>query len=130
MKGKRNTDVPLGHVLRQLLIVVLPGLLFPVGACDQLPRGDVEAEAVYDIQQIGASSRTLQRGPGWRNWRHRRWFADTTHRGLVSRNRRPGDVQEPPGSAAAPAARLPPHWLNHQLARRSCRRCHDTGGAD
>jgi len=59
MKGKRNADVPLGHVLRQLLVVVLPGLLFLlVLVTSYRAVTTVEAEAVYDIQQIGASSQS------------------------------------------------------------------------
>ncbi|WP_096699468.1 TRAP transporter large permease subunit [Polaromonas sp. AER18D-145] len=57
LKGKRNTDVPLGHILRQLTVVVLPGLLFLlVLVTSYRAVTTVEAEAVYDIQQIGASS--------------------------------------------------------------------------
>ncbi|MDI1269822.1 MAG: TRAP transporter large permease subunit [Polaromonas sp.] len=57
LKGKRNADVPLGHILRQLAIVVLPGLLFLlVLVTSYRAVTTVNAEAVYDIQQIGASS--------------------------------------------------------------------------
>ncbi len=55
LKGKRNADVPLGYVLRQLGIVVVPGLLFAlVMASTYRMVTTVDAEAVYDIQQIGA----------------------------------------------------------------------------
>jgi len=57
LKGKRNANVPLGHILRQLAIVVLPGLLFLlVLVTSYRAVTTVNAEAVYDIQQIGASS--------------------------------------------------------------------------
>ncbi len=57
LKGKRNADVPLGHILRQLAIVVLPGLLFLlVLVTSYRAVTTIEAEAVYDIQQIGSSS--------------------------------------------------------------------------
>ncbi|MEP6772965.1 MAG: TRAP transporter large permease subunit, partial [Polaromonas sp.] len=57
IKGKRNTDVPIGHILRQLAIVVLPGLIFLlVLVTSYRSVTTVEAEEVYDIQQIGAAS--------------------------------------------------------------------------
>lgn len=57
LKGKRNADVPLGHILRQLAIVVLPGLLFLlILVTTYRAVTTVDAEAVYDIQQIGAST--------------------------------------------------------------------------
>lgn len=57
LKGKRNADVPIGHILRQLAIVVLPGLLFLlILVTSYRAVTTVDAEAVYDIQQIGASS--------------------------------------------------------------------------
>ncbi len=59
LKGKRNSDVPLGHILRQLAIVVLPGLLFLLILITSYRAvTTVQAEAVYDIQQIGASSQS------------------------------------------------------------------------
>ncbi|MDO9259838.1 MAG: TRAP transporter large permease subunit [Polaromonas sp.] len=63
LKGKRNTDVPLGHILRQLTVVVLPGLLFLlVLVTSYRAVTTVEAEAMYDIQQIGASSSSAAPG--------------------------------------------------------------------
>ncbi|MDB5892165.1 MAG: C4-dicarboxylate transport system permease DctM subunit [Polaromonas sp.] len=65
MKGKRNADVPLGHVLRQLLVVILPGLLFLlVLVTSYRAVTTVEAEAVYDIQQIGGSSQSSSSSSG------------------------------------------------------------------
>ncbi|MDI1236045.1 MAG: TRAP transporter large permease subunit [Polaromonas sp.] len=65
MKGKRNTDVPMGHLLRQLAIVVLPGLLFLlVLVTSYRAVTTVEAEAVYDIQQIGSNSSERARDTG------------------------------------------------------------------
>lgn len=56
LKGKRNTDVPMGYVLRQLCLVVLPGLLFVLLATSTWRAvTHVEAEAVYEIQPIGFS---------------------------------------------------------------------------
>ncbi|MDP3798114.1 MAG: TRAP transporter large permease subunit [Polaromonas sp.] len=95
LKGKRNASVPLGHIARQLVVVVLPGLLFLlVLGTSYRAVTTVDAEAVYDIQQIGASSSSesaaadsdsLQEPPA--------------EGGLQEPPS--GDVQEPPGSAAA-----------------------------
>ena len=56
LKGKRNADVPTAHLMRQLGIVLLPGLLFALLAVTSYRAvTTVNAEAVYDIQEIGAS---------------------------------------------------------------------------
>lgn len=56
LKGKRNADVPTGYVLRQLCLVVLPGLLFVLLATSTWRAvTHVEAEAIYEIQPIGFS---------------------------------------------------------------------------
>ncbi|RYY91289.1 MAG: TRAP transporter large permease subunit, partial [Comamonadaceae bacterium] len=56
LKGKRNADVPTGHLLRQLGIVLLPGLLFALLTVTSYRAvTNVDAEAVYDIQEIGAA---------------------------------------------------------------------------
>ncbi|HQR97986.1 MULTISPECIES: TRAP transporter large permease subunit [unclassified Polaromonas] len=110
LKGKRNTDVPLGHILRQLTIVVLPGLLFLlVLVTSYRAVTTIEAEAVYDIQQIGASSSSaapdadaggLQEPPQEDGLKE-----PVAEGGL--QDPPSGDVKEPPGAeapAAAPAA--------------------------
>ena len=57
LKGKRNAGVPTSYILRQLALVVLPGLLFALLAISSWRAvTHVEAEAVYDIQPIGFSS--------------------------------------------------------------------------
>ncbi len=104
MKGKRNADVPLGHVLRQLLIVVLPGLLFLlVLVTSYRAVTSVEAEAVYDIQQIGASSQSSSSGTGLEEPPSEGGLQTPPTEGGLQEPPS-GDVQEPPGSAAAPAA--------------------------
>ncbi len=63
LKGKRNAEVPLGYILRQLTLVILPALLFVlVVATSYRAVTTVAAEAVYDIQQIGASSSSAAPG--------------------------------------------------------------------
>lgn len=64
LKGKRNADVPIGHILRQLAIVVLPGLLFLlILVTSYRAVTTIDAEAVYDIQQIGSSSQSEASAP-------------------------------------------------------------------
>jgi TRAP-type mannitol/chloroaromatic compound transport system permease large subunit len=54
LKGRRNADVPMGYVLRQLALVVLPGLLFLLLVISTWRAVTiVPPEAVYDIQPIG-----------------------------------------------------------------------------
>jgi len=56
LKGRRNADVPFSHVLRQLGIVVLPGLIFLLLAGFSYQAvTTVEAQARYDIEEIGAT---------------------------------------------------------------------------
>lgn len=112
LKGKRNADVPLGHILRQLTIVVLPGLLFLlVLVTSYRAVTTIEAEAVYDIQQIGASSPSaasatdtggLQEPP-----QEEDGLKEPAAEGGLQEPPS-GDVQEPPGAdtpaPAAPAA--------------------------
>jgi len=57
LKGKRNAAVPLSHILRQLGVVVLPGLIFLIIAVSSFRAvTTVDAIPVYDIQPIGSSS--------------------------------------------------------------------------
>ena len=54
MKGKRNRDVSLTYLLNQLLIVVVPGLLFAILLISSYRSvTTVVAEEVYDIAPIG-----------------------------------------------------------------------------
>lgn len=57
LKGRRNADVPLSHVLRQLGIVLMPGLLFVLLATSSYRAvTTVQAEPEYDIEPISFSS--------------------------------------------------------------------------
>ncbi len=57
LKGTRNAAVPLSHILRQLSVVVLPGLIFLIIAVSSFRAvTTVDAVPVYDIQPIGSSS--------------------------------------------------------------------------
>ena len=56
LKGRRNADVPFSHVLRQLGIVAMPGLVFLLLAGFSYQAvTTVEAQARYDIEEIGAT---------------------------------------------------------------------------
>ena len=56
LKGRRNAEVPFSHVLKQLGIVVMPGLLFLLAAgLSYQSVTTVEAQARYEIQEIGAA---------------------------------------------------------------------------
>ncbi len=108
LKGKRNADVPTGHLLRQLGIVLLPGLLFALLAVTSYRAvTTVDAEAVYDIQEIGASRSSTDADSGG--------LAEppTESGGLAEPpseggglaeppTESGGAVQEPPGAAPAP----------------------------
>jgi TRAP-type mannitol/chloroaromatic compound transport system permease large subunit len=56
LKGRRNAGVPFSHVLRQLGIVAMPGLIFLLLAGFSYQAvTTVEAQARYDIEEIGAT---------------------------------------------------------------------------
>ncbi|KLN53450.1 TRAP transporter large permease [Variovorax paradoxus] len=56
LKGRRNAGVPFSHVLRQLGIVAMPGLIFLLLAGFSYKAvTTVEAQARYDIEEIGAT---------------------------------------------------------------------------
>ena len=115
IKGKRNAAVPLNHILRQLAIVVLPGLLFLlVLVTSYRAVTTVEAEAVYDIQQIGAASsaeRSNTDAGGLQEPPAEGGLQEPPAEGSLQeppaddvKAPSTGDVQEPPGAGAAPAA--------------------------
>lgn len=56
LKGRRNAEVPFSHVLKQLGIVVMPGVLFLLAAgLSYQSVTTVEAQARYEIQEIGSA---------------------------------------------------------------------------
>lgn len=135
LKGQRNADVPMGYVLRQLALVVLPGLLFVLLATSTWRAATiVPPEAIYEIQPIGFSdgagdseSGTGLVEPPWKaGCRSRRWTMPTACRSpraptppwprprapnrwpnrLRQRARRPTSL--PPARPRRPASRHPP----------------------
>lgn len=94
LKGRRNAGVPFSHVLKQLGIVAMPGVIFLLlAAFSYKAVTTVEAQARYDIEEIGAvrsapSEGGLQEPP--------------SDGGLQEPPREEG-LQEPPGGEQAPA---------------------------
>ena len=104
LKGKRNADVPLAYVLRQLGLVVLPGLLFLLLATSTWRAATtVEIEAEYDIQPIGMESASSSREGGLAEPPTEGGLAEPPVEGSLTEPPTEGGVQEPPGAAAAPA---------------------------
>jgi TRAP-type mannitol/chloroaromatic compound transport system permease large subunit len=108
LKGRRNADVPVSHLLRQLGIVLLPGLIFAILALTSYRAvTTVAAEARYDIQEIGASRSApdeqaggLQEPPA----DNEGGLQEPPSEGGLAEPPSSGSVQEPPGAAAAPPA--------------------------
>ncbi|MGK6311289.1 TRAP transporter large permease subunit [Variovorax sp. DT-64] len=115
LKGRRNAEVPAGFLLRQLGIVLLPGVLFALLAVTSYRAvTTVEAAAKYDIQEIGAGrsapeadSGGLQEPPA----ENEGGLQEPPSEGGGGLAEPPGAgaVQEPPGAAASTgAAQEPP----------------------
>jgi len=108
LKGKRNASVPLTYVLRQLALVVVPGLLFVLLATSTWRAvTNVPPEAVYDIQPIGFSTGDApsQAGSGTG------LQEPPMEGGLQEPPLEEGALQEPPGaerSVAEPPGAEPP----------------------
>ncbi len=65
LKGRRNADVPLSHLLKQIGMAALPALIF---AAVMIPSYQavttVTAAEVYEIEEIGASRSSASEGGG------------------------------------------------------------------
>ncbi len=84
VKGRRNAGVPLSHVLKQLGIVAMPGVIFLLlAAFSYKAVTTVEAQARYDIEEIGA----VRSAPA---------------AGGLQEPPREESLQEPPGGEQAP----------------------------
>jgi len=99
LKGRRNADVPFSHVLRQLGIVAMPAAIFLLLAGFSYKAvTTVEAEARYDIQEIGAGrSGGAAEAPGAGG------LQEPPSTGGLQEPPAEGGLQEPP-STDAPAA--------------------------
>lgn len=98
LKGRRNADVPFSHVLRQLGIVAMPGLIFLLFTCFSYKAvTTVEAQARYDIEEIGATRSGTPEGAGG--------LQEPPSTGGLQEPPREGGLQEPPsGDAPAPSS--------------------------
>jgi TRAP-type mannitol/chloroaromatic compound transport system permease large subunit len=96
LKGKRNADVPTGYVLKQLLIVALPAILFAfVALWSYQSITHPVAEEVSTMQRIGEAP-AAERSGG---------LAEPPAEGGLSEPPAEGGLQEPPAEgASAPAA--------------------------
>lgn len=122
LKGRRNAEVPAGFMLRQLFIVLLPGLLFALLAITSYRAVTAVAVAEqYDIQEIGARRSApeaasgglqeppaetvggLQEPPG----EGEGGLQEPPSEGGLAEPPGAGAVQEPPGAGAG-AAQVPP----------------------
>lgn len=100
LKGRRNADVPFSHVLKQLGIVAMPGVIFLLLACFSYKAvTTVEAQARYDIEEIGAVRSAPSEGG----------LQEPPAEGGLAEPPQEGGLQEPPseGQAAEPAASTP-----------------------
>jgi TRAP-type mannitol/chloroaromatic compound transport system permease large subunit len=109
LKGRRNADVPFSHVLKQLGIVAMPGVIFVLlAAFSYKAATTVEAQARYEIEEIGAVRSStpesgglqeppveggLQEPPG-----------DDTQPSAPATASSQGSLSEPPGASDAPPA--------------------------
>ncbi len=121
LKGRRNAGVPFfSHVLRQLAIVAMPGVIFLLLAGFSYKAvTTVEAQARYDIEEIGATRRRHRRRRG-RDCRSPPLRAGCrTHRRQAACRSRPRGRRLPPvrwrNRRAHPSRRpKPPPRPNHR----------------
>lgn len=87
LKGRRNADVPFSHVLKQLGVVALPGVIFLLlAAFSYKAVTTVEAQARYEIEEIGAVR------------------SSTPESGGLQEPPVEGGLQEPPSEDSQPSA--------------------------
>ena len=95
LKGQRNAQIPTGYILRQLAIVILPGLLFVLLATSSWKS--VTAPIVqehYDIQPIGMEVSSFSSSG----------LAEPPIEGGLQEPPAEGGLQEPPGAESSAAA--------------------------
>jgi TRAP-type mannitol/chloroaromatic compound transport system permease large subunit len=81
LKGHGNSEVPISHIVKQLIIVLLPGVIFAMVLISSYQSvTTITPEPVYDIQQIGAYTPYKQKSAN------------------------SGGLQEPPRSSDSPAS--------------------------
>jgi TRAP-type mannitol/chloroaromatic compound transport system permease large subunit len=93
LKGRRNAGVPFSHVLRQLAIVAMPGVIFLLLAGFSYKAvTTVEAQARYDIEEIGATRSGTAEGAGG--------LQEPPSTGGLQEPPSAGGLQEPPSGEA------------------------------
>ncbi|MGJ3702056.1 TRAP transporter large permease [Variovorax sp. AFSI2.2] len=93
LKGRRNAGVPFSHVLRQLGIVAMPGVIFLLLAGYSYKAvTTVEAQARYDIEEIGATRSGPAEGAGG--------LQEPPSTGGLQEPPSAGGLQEPPSGEA------------------------------
>ena len=99
LKGRRNADVPFSHVLKQLGIVAMPGVIFLLLAVFSYKAvTTVEVQARYDIEEIGAVRSAAPSAGG---------LQEPPSEGGLQEPPREDSLQEPPGGEQAPASAAP-----------------------
>jgi TRAP-type mannitol/chloroaromatic compound transport system permease large subunit len=104
LKGRRNAEVPFSHILRQLCIVALPGVIFLLLAGFSYKAvTTVEAQERYEIQEIGAtrgSSAPVEPAAGG--------LQEPPTEGGLQEPPAEGGLQEPPSGETPPASSAAP----------------------
>ena len=96
LKGRRNADVPFSHVLKQLGIVAMPGVIFVLlAAFSYKAVTTVEAQARYEIEEIGAVRSSTPESGG---------LQEPPVEGGLQEPPQEGGLQEPPGDDTQPSA--------------------------
>ena len=96
LKGRRNADVPFSHVLKQLGVVALPGVIFLLlAAFSYKAVTTVEAQARYEIEEIGAVRSSTPESGG---------LQEPPVEGGLQEPPQEGGLQEPPSEDSQPSA--------------------------
>ncbi|MBB3643642.1 TRAP transporter large permease [Variovorax atrisoli] len=96
LKGRRNADVPFSHVLKQLGVVALPGVIFLLlAAFSYKAVTTVEAQARYEIEEIGAVRSSTPESGG---------LQEPPVEGGLQEPPQEGGLQEPPSEDLQPSA--------------------------
>ena len=119
LKGRRNHGVPVGYLLRQLFVVLLPLILFAVVALTSY-RSVTQAVPVEEssgLQQIGSESPSEEGRSGLTEPAQSGGLAEPSSSGGVSEPPTSGGLSEPPSDAAASSPiTLPRDAVNSQSA--------------
>ncbi|MET3465246.1 TRAP transporter large permease [Variovorax atrisoli] len=96
LKGRSNADVPFSHVLKQLGVVALPGVIFLLlAAFSYKAVTTVEAQARYEIEEIGAVRSSTPESGG---------LQEPPVEGGLQEPPQEGGLQEPPSEDSQPSA--------------------------